>query len=69
MNKWIPCKERMPKKNGSYIVSGVWESGKKMVGECEYDVKDGYFDACWNFSVLAWMTLPKPYEEVQEDEG
>lgn len=43
--KWIPCSERMPEQDGTYIVSGVWASGKKATGECEYMVEDGYFNA------------------------
>ena len=60
-NGWIPVSNRFPEEDGRYLVSGVWLSGKKAVGECDFSVSDGYFDACWNFNVLAWMPLPKPY--------
>lgn len=59
---WIPVEKALPKENGNYLVSGVWGSGKKTVGDCEFLVSDGYFDVCWNFNVLAWQLLPKPYE-------
>jgi hypothetical protein len=66
--KWIPVKEKKPKKDGSYLVSGEWASGKwasgkEAVGECEYLRDDGYFMTSWNFDVLAWKNLPEPYKE------
>ena len=60
--RWIPCSERLPDEDGTYIVSGIWESGKEQVGECEYHVEDGYFRTAWNFDVKAWMPLPKPWK-------
>ena len=60
--EWRPVK-KLPKKDGSYLVSGRWGSGKEMVGECEYKVHDGYFSTAWNFDVLAWKPLPEPYRE------
>ena len=60
---WIPCSERLPEESGNYIVSGVWTSGKKAVGECEYSTDDGYFQASWSFTVVAWMPMPEPYQE------
>ena len=66
--RWIPCKESMPTKDGVYLVSGRWASGKEAVGDCDYSKEDGYFHTAWNFDVLAWMPLPKPYkmDEVEE---
>ena len=63
---WIPTSERLPKEDGSYLVSGKWGSGKKSVGDCEFSVEDGYFQTAWNFDVLAWMPLPEPYKGVTE---
>lgn len=60
--QWIPCKESMPTKNGAYLVSGRWASGKESVGDCDYSKEDGYFHTAWNFDVLAWRELPEPYE-------
>ena len=60
--RWIPCSERLPEEDGTYIVSGIWGSGKEQVGECEYLVEDGYFRTAWNFDVKAWMPLPKPWK-------
>lgn len=67
-SRWIPVKEKKPKKDGSYLVSGKWASGKETVGECEYSRHDGYFKTSWNFDVIAWKNLPEPYkEEVKHD--
>ncbi len=59
---WIPVTERLPKEDGSYLVSGKWGSGKESVGDCEFSVEDGYFRTAWNFDVLAWCELPEPYK-------
>lgn len=63
---WIPVTERLPDKDGCYLVSGKWGSGKESVGDCEFSVEDGYFPTAWNFDVLAWMPLPEPFNEVTE---
>ena len=63
---WIPVTERLPKKDGSYLVSGKWWSGKESVGDCEFSVEDGYFQTAWNFDVLAWRELPEPYKGVTD---
>ena len=64
--QWIPVIERLPEKDGTYIVGGKWSSGKEAVGECVYHVHDGYFDAVWNFDVIAWVPLPEPYKGEQD---
>ena len=67
--EWVPVSEpeRLPKKDGSYLVSGRWASGREAVGECEYKVHDGYFSTAWNFDVIAWRNLPEPYKAESED--
>ena len=60
--RWIPVSERLPKEDGSYLVSGKWGSGKESVGDCEFSVEDEYFQTAWNFNVLAWMPLPDPWK-------
>ena len=54
-------------KSGEYIVSGKWASGKVAVGSCDYSKTDGYFQTAWNFDVLAWMPLPKPWEGEDDE--
>ena len=60
--EWIPCGERLPKRQGYYICTCKdgskykrttvvkWSNGWQLTGARAYWV------------VLAWMTLPKPYE-------
>ena len=68
-SKWIPVTERLPEKTDKYLVSGKWGSGYKVVDTAEFDIEDGYFDCCWNFTVEAWQPLPKPYYSMGEDYG
>ena len=52
--QWIPCSERLPDTNGDYLVTGRQGAVNKR----------GYEDGYWygNWSVIAWMPLPKPYK-------
>lgn len=68
--QWIPCSERLPKRDELVLVS--FKTGR--VHPCKY-LDDGsenpwwsYIDDCcaWSNTVLAWMPLPKPYEEEGE---
>lgn len=63
--RWIPVTERLPEKDGMYLVHGAWSaSGRKVTDTCEFYVHDGYFRAAWNFDVTHWMPLPEqPKEE------
>ena len=70
--EWIPCSERLPTNDDWVIVSVLDE-----VGDTPYRYSDfgWYFDRakCWiveseqRTDVVAWMPLPKPYGE-REDE-
>lgn len=60
-DKWIPCSERPPEENGSYIVTSmdyvdtfeaVFDSGEWFSIEYWDDIKN----------VIAWMPLPEPYK-------
>ena len=65
--QWVPCSVRMPDESDSYLVSGKWSSGKEVVGDCYFNVEDGYFQTAWNFDVLAWMPLPATYKGEKND--
>ena len=77
--EWIPCSERLPEekdagilkklgtnKRSDYVIATVEVKGERMtVTACTYD-------GVWNwdmkyafpdFKVVAWMPLPKPYQE------
>ena len=82
--QWIPCSERLPEekdagilkklgteKRSEYVLATVEVKGERMtVTACTYD---GKWD--WNmkyafpdFKVVAWMPLPRPYQEGEQDE-
>lgn len=56
--RWIPCSERLPEKNGRYLVTNsAW-------GAMEVDW-NACVDGAWVFSntkPIAWMPLPEPYK-------
>lgn len=57
--KWIPVSERLPEKNGEYLITGRQGAVNKR----------RYHDGHWygNWGVLAWMPLPEPYNTESED--
>lgn len=68
--KWIPCSERLPKKDGRYQVT--WY---------DYVTNTEFIDILWyeknlwwnwhstgNYAVIAWMPLPEPYEAERKEE-
>ena len=64
--RWIPCSERLPEKDGRYLVTctkwGAWAVDWNIW--CN-DPKPSWL---WEQSVIAWMSLPEPYEADQEGE-
>lgn len=72
--QWIPTSERLPEKDGFYLISippGEFPDGFLQVDmivfldgkwQYQYDFKKKQFQE-FNCPVLAWMPLPKPYEE------
>ncbi len=69
--RWIPCTERLPEKQGTYLVTGParWRQdlmivavetyiGKPEVGAVWTPVEVAY--------VLAWMPLPEPWRAEDE---
>lgn len=69
MNEWIPVTDRLPTKNGFYLVSVGAEY--KTIRVYEYKPCNGYENEnlwkgdngcyCFNWFVEAWMPLPKPW--------
>ena len=74
VSKWIPCSERMPEFSTEVLVTMEW--GDRHVMSVEWDSQtnelaweDTIQNFRWDFdNVIAWMPLPKPYEEVKENE-
>ena len=75
--RWIPCEERLPEEQDEYLVTWVTKrySGKRLVGIgiFEYDLSednwlfDDYMNAYVDATVTAWMPLPEPYKEGQDE--
>lgn len=61
-NLWIPCKKRLPEKEGFYLLTVVTETGKKVVIARPYNGRGGFCDTN-NNKVIAWRNLPEPYVE------
>lgn len=57
--EWIPCKERLPEKDGRYIVT-IHSSSTFVAVEFW---QNGRWSFRWNEDVTAWAELPEPYEE------
>lgn len=60
-NRWIPCSERLPEKDGKYLVTHR-KFGKL---EATWNIFYGGDHASWlwNDEIVAWMPLPEPYGE------
>lgn len=68
-HQWIPCSERLPSENGSYLTTYEWV-GLSGTNYTDIDFTD-YERGRWqrNFeTVIAWMELPEPYEPKEADE-
>lgn len=64
--EWIPCSERLPEKDGWYLVT---VQGYETVTDVSlYSADDGcaWGDVSAKQKVIAWMPLPKPYREDGE---
>lgn len=55
MNEWISAKERLPEKDGRYLI--VEKHFSKWVGVSS--MRNGRFD----FEITHWMPLPSPPEQ------
>ena len=62
-SEWIPVTERLPMKNGSYL---VW---MPFTLEGHHITVAEWCDSYWNIKTLitAWMPLPEPYKEAEHD--
>lgn len=63
--EWIPCSERVPDKNGVYLVTGA--NGHVF----EYDYSDfTTHNEKWSYcgnEIVAWMPLPEPYKREGDE--
>ena len=66
--RWIPCRERMPDKEGLYLITCIDDSGALFVDASLYDPPTDRRGAIWDFpNVVAWMERPGPYKEGAEE--
>ena len=79
--EWIPCSERLPEKDGRYLVTypllwyNLWVStawygtppmpSRPVKGKCFFVSDDEYGDVPY-YDVLAWMPLPEPWKGGEE---
>lgn len=56
--RWIPVTERLPDKDGLYLVTT--SKGQVQIHVFSHN---GNSEECWMRCNKAWMPLPKPYEE------
>ena len=74
---WIPCSpETMPKKTNYYLVQYTRKYCRNEMAVAFYSVEEARCDDDYTWEieifsdikeVIAWMPLPKPYEERRED--
>lgn len=81
VGEWIPCSERLPDKKGRYLctVDAEYHNVREMMYDPDEFISeedrsiwkdtDGY--RVFNWFVIAWMPMPKPYkmDEVEKDEN
>lgn len=61
--QWMPCSERLPEEDGLYIVT-------TSKGQVQFHVfsHNGNSEEYWMRCDKAWMPLPEPYWEGEQDE-
>ena len=75
-SKWIPCSERLPE-DESYILVSFENSTMPDIARYEENDEGGTFYpgddeksySSYGFFVNAWMPLPKPYREVDDEKN
>ena len=62
--RWIPCKDRLPERDGNYLVTDD-SGGTKCVTVSQFiKCEDG--SVYWDYvNVIAWCDLPEPYRGEQ----
>lgn len=75
MDNWIPVNKKLPNLN-DYDGPKVWQKKVLITGYLSFDdeknlfvteafASDVVYDCVFDTVVIAWMPLPKPYEELE----
>ena len=80
--RWIPCAERLPEDDDTYLVTIEYNGEVIGVDAASYSPVDGYIDKHWEtfndwkedddscYHVTAWMPLPEGYNaETKIEQG
>lgn len=60
-DRWIPCDERLPEKEGCYLVT-VKNDHKRKYSKTAWYSGDGWFA---RQDIIAWRLTPEPYTEEE----
>ena len=63
--EWIPCEERLPKRQGYYICTCKDGSKNKRTTTIKWSNGWQQSGARAYWKVIAWMPLPEPYERSE----
>ena len=65
--RWIPVSERMPEKDEVVLITNKWHEVDKAlyIGDEMFDIIINYLQ---KEEVVAWMPLPQPYKESEDEE-
>lgn len=58
--QWIPCSERLPDKDGIYLVTHRTFGKLEVTWNIFYGGEHASW--LWNDEIIAWMPLPEPYK-------
>lgn len=64
--KWTPVSEVLPEENKEVLVTAVFSNGEKEVGRLSL-VKGKWTNDFFNYDVIAWMPLPEPFKEEENE--
>jgi hypothetical protein len=66
VNRWIPCRERLPNEAGEYLVCGRWDGEKPKTWICKFEIFvdiGGFVNHAKNPPISFWRPMPEPPEK------
>lgn len=64
-NNWIPCSDRLPEKEGCYLITVDEYDRKDVNADFFHFREDGTPSWHYEKNVIAWMPFPEPYRGEQ----